>query len=414
MENQENNQQFELEQLKAQFATLQQQFDRQQIVNDKLMKSSIKQNLSFYKRYQWVEIIGYLVGAVLGLLCIRWTLNNDLGMKLFWVSFCTVCLAIERLLYRKIKVKSFENNDLLTFLECARNTKKLFSSYIAMSSSVGIIIIFGFFLSSLGKEHGLPNLWTVLAASALIIAFFVCVGIINVRYVTKPCDEIIRQIENYEPANEKEVRTDKSQRRFFAVMMVVFLGLDIWGCCIIASKLKFAPWNGSTTYERSADDLAVGGSLEIWEVRSETTVNDRTSYCDDLPFQENDSVVLRLDADTTKQAVLYALGKTTSEGPAISSAVLGGKPMVKKVVRGPYLEGTTNQIITFLTPEASVLFRRFTENCLLNGRSGAVVLDGKVYQTWKVTGVIENGAFFVKLDASEAETDAFCKTLLRQ
>ena len=55
MENQENNQQFELEQLKAQFATLQQQFDRQQIVNDKLMKSSIKQNLSFYKRYQWLS-----------------------------------------------------------------------------------------------------------------------------------------------------------------------------------------------------------------------------------------------------------------------------------------------------------------------------------------------------------------------
>lgn len=413
MENQENNQQFELEQLKAQFATLQQQFDRQQIVNDKLMKSSIKQNLSFYKRYQWVEIIGYLVVAVLGLLCIRWTLN-DLGMKLFWVSFCAACLVIEVLLYRKIQVKELENEDLLLLLERARTTKKLFSSYIIMGASVAIIIFFGFCISLLGKEHGLPNLGWVLVVLGLLIAAIACYGIIIVRYSTKPCDEIIRQIENYEPANEKEVRTDKSQRRFFAVMMVVFLGLDIWGCCIIASKLKFAPWNRSTTYERSADDLAVGGSLEIWEVRSETTVNDRTSYRDDLPFQENDSVVLRLDADTTKQAVLYALGKTTLEGPAISSAVLGGKPMVKKVVRGPYLEGTTNQIITFLTPEASVLFRRFTENCLLNGRSGAVVLDGKVYQTWKVTGVIENAAFFVKLDASEAEADAFCKTLLRQ
>lgn len=414
MENQENNQQFELEQLKAQFATLQQQFDRQQIVNDKLMKSSIKQNLSFYKRYQWVEIIGYLVGAVLGLLCIRWTLNNDLGMRLFWVSVCAACLAIEVLLYRKIQVKELENEDLLLLLERARTTKKLFSSYIIMSASVAIIIFFGICISLLGKEHGLPNLGWVLVVLGFLIAAIACYGIIIVRYSTKPCNEIIRQIENYEPANEKEVRTDKSQRRFFAVMMVVFLGLDIWGCCIIASKLKFAPWNSSITYERSADDLAVGGSLEIWEVRSETTVNDRTSYCDDLPFQENDSVVLRLDADTTKQAVLYALGKTTLEGPAISSAVLGGKPVVKKVVRGPYLEGTTNQIITFLTPEASVLFRRFTENCLLNGRSGAVVLDGKVYQTWKVTGVIENGAFFVKLDASEAETDAFCKTLLRQ
>lgn len=285
MENQENNQQFELEQLKAQFATLQQQFDRQQIVNDKLMKSSIKQNMSFYKRYQWVEIIGYLVVAVLGLLCIRWTLN-DLGMKLFWVSFCAACLAIEVLLYRKIQVKELENEDLLLLLERARTTKKLFSSYIILSASVAIIIFFGFCISLLGKEHGLPNLGWVLVVLGLLIAAIACYGIIIVRYSTKPCNEIIRQIENYEPANEKEVRTDKSQRRFFAVMMVVFLGLDIWGCCIIASKLKFAPWNSSTTYERSADDLAVGGSLEIWEVRSETTVNDRTSYRDDLPFRK--------------------------------------------------------------------------------------------------------------------------------
>ena len=42
MENQNNNNLSELDQLKAQYETLKQQFDQQEIVNDRLMKSSIK------------------------------------------------------------------------------------------------------------------------------------------------------------------------------------------------------------------------------------------------------------------------------------------------------------------------------------------------------------------------------------
>lgn len=48
MENNENNNLNELGQLKAQYETLKQQFDQQEIVNDRLMKSSIKSNVDFY------------------------------------------------------------------------------------------------------------------------------------------------------------------------------------------------------------------------------------------------------------------------------------------------------------------------------------------------------------------------------
>ena len=52
MEQQENNNLSELDQLKAQYETLKQQFDQQEIVNDRLMKSSIKNSVNFYKRYR--------------------------------------------------------------------------------------------------------------------------------------------------------------------------------------------------------------------------------------------------------------------------------------------------------------------------------------------------------------------------
>ena len=53
MENNENNNLNELEQLKEQYETLKEQFDQQEIVNDRLMKSSIKSNVNFYMRYRW-------------------------------------------------------------------------------------------------------------------------------------------------------------------------------------------------------------------------------------------------------------------------------------------------------------------------------------------------------------------------
>ena len=47
MENNENNKLSELDQLKAQYEILKQQFDQQEIVNDRLMKSSIKKKCEF-------------------------------------------------------------------------------------------------------------------------------------------------------------------------------------------------------------------------------------------------------------------------------------------------------------------------------------------------------------------------------
>ena len=55
MENNDNNNLSELDQLKAQYETLKQQFDKQEIINDRLMKSSIKRNVDFFTRYRKMQ-----------------------------------------------------------------------------------------------------------------------------------------------------------------------------------------------------------------------------------------------------------------------------------------------------------------------------------------------------------------------
>jgi hypothetical protein len=412
MENNENNNLSELDQLKAQYETLKQQFDQQEIVNDRLMKSSIKHSTDFYKRYRWLQVVLYPLAAFFGWLIITWNLGNHLSAKVFWVAFCATCLVIELLLTRKLQLRTLENDDLLTLANRARDFKKLFATFTILNYSTGIILTLGMLLAWIGK--GAPNLGAVTVVFGIAIVFFVVLGTAEIRYKTKPCDEIINQIEAAEVPRDKKSDFDKKQKRFCIAMIVVFLGFDIWGGYLIAKHLKIV---GDTIhYERAVDDLSTKGSLEIWEVYNWIRVPDKERFLETTTVEDNDSLVYRWSADTT-DLMLYTLKKTTEVGPAISSAVLGGKPLVKRLDSGPYKEGTFTAIILELMPEATIMFKRMTEEALLQPQpvNIAVVIDGLVYQDWRIANAVSS-AFFINANPnwSKEEVETFCEQLIKQ
>ena len=65
MENHENNNLNELDQLKAQFETLKEQLDKQEIVNDRLMKSAIQTDADFFMKNRKMIMIGYPIMALM-------------------------------------------------------------------------------------------------------------------------------------------------------------------------------------------------------------------------------------------------------------------------------------------------------------------------------------------------------------
>ena len=412
MENNENNKLNELDQLKAQYETLKQQFDKQEIVNDRLMKSSIDQSLGFYKRNRWGQVVLYPLAALLGVLIIKWNMGNNLSAKVFWVAFCATCLVIELLLTRKLQLKTLENDDLLTLANRARGFKKLFATFTILNYSTGLILTLGLLLTWIGK--GAPNLGAVTVVFGIAIVIFVVLGTAEIRYKTKPCDEIICQIEATETSHDKKPRLDQNLQWFCIAMIVVFLGFDIWGGYLFAKHLKLV---GDTfSYERAEGDLSTKGSLEIWEIYNLTLVSDKARFLETTLVEDNDSLVYRWSADTTELA-LYTLKKTTEVGPAISSAVLGGKPLVKRLETGPYKEGTFTAIMLELMPEATILFKRMTEDALLQPQpvNIAVVIDGQVYQEWRIANAVCS-AFFINANPnwSKDEVEAFCKRLIKQ
>jgi len=412
MENQENNNLSELDQLKAQYETLKQQFDQQEIVNDRLMKSSIKHSTDFYKRYRWLQVVLYPLLALIGLLAIDCDLGGNLSAKVFWVTYCMICLVIELLLTRKLQLKTLENGDLLTLSNHARSFKKLFSIFLILCYSTIMIVTCGWLLWRIG--NGVANLGVALLFLCVVMATVVIVGIYEVRYKTKACDDIIRQIEAAETPMDKKSGFDKKQKGFIIAMIAVFLSLDVWVGYLIASNLKLV---GDTfRYERAEGDLSTKGSLEIWEIYNLTWVADKARFLETTMVEDNDSLVYRWSADTTELA-LYTLKKTTEVGPAISSAVLGGKPLVKRLETGPYKEGTFTAIMLELMPEATILFKRMTEDALLQPQpvNIAVVIDGQVYQEWRIANAVCS-AFFINANPnwSKDEVEAFCKRLIKQ
>ena len=431
MENNENNNLNELDQLKAQYETLKQQFDQQEIVNDRLMKSSIKQGTDFYRRNRMRSIIMCPLAAIFGLLGIKLWFGNNLSLSLFWVAFMFTCLVIELVLTRKFQRKTLENDDLLVLSHTARSFKKLFSVFTVLNYSTGLILVCGLLMSLVGENYsGKPMMLTFLA----VVVGMIVLGISEIRYKTRPCDEIIRQIEAFETTTNKETGFNKKQQWFCIAMLVAFIGLDIWAYTIVGTYLKLPPMWRTVEYVRPADDHSTEGKLAIWEVFADTVVPEK-----DVPelrqILNNDSYILmegrqeakkgigdeamhswRQDENNPKGVQLYLLKKNSLDGPAISSMALEGKPMVQRVdVTKPtkYPSNGSVPMIVWLTPEAGQLWLEFTKH--LTGKRGAVSIDGVVVQEWKIMSNLENGCFFIMREwSSKEELEAFCEQLIRQ
>ena len=434
MENQENNNLSELEQLKQQYETLKQQFDQQEIVNERLMKSSIKRNVGFFTRYRRRQFILYPLAILAGLLITKWEFSNNLSLRLFLIAYLVVSFAVEIWMLRKLHVKTLENNDLLTLSNQARSFKMFFTLFTILSAVPMLILSVGLFAHA-GYDH-FPSFGRFLAVLCITLVLFVSVGIAEIRHKTKLCDEIIQQIEASEGTENKKTGFDKKQKWFCVAMFVAFLCLDVWAYMIVASHLKLPPIWRTVEYARATDDFSTEGKLEFWEVYADTLVAE-----EDVPammdgWHVSDSLVvmkslvsnfeIRLDKESDhvwknednsgNQMRLYALKKTTPEGPAISSAVLHGNPMVAYAVftypcRYPDTEPVP--IFVFLTSEARQLWYRFTTE--IAGQRTAIVMDGVVIQDWQVMCGIDNGKFLITRDwSSKKELEAFCKHLIKQ
>ncbi len=412
MENQENNNLNELDQLKAQYEELKQRFEQQEIVNERLMKSTIHDNAKYFSRYRKTVMIAYPILAILGFAYFTF-LGELLPFGLAFLLLMVFSIAFELWLTRNVKRQAMENADLLTLSKNMQKLKSGYAVYTVSIMSLGFVFVLvhilknkGYLTSAIAEYSMTPNynaIWSICFVGLLLLTF----AILAYRNFVGHCNDVIRQIGSYDGKPQP-----KSPRTFllFVGSMIVVLGI---GILLVHFALR------PTIYVRAENDLSTEGKLGIWEIHADTLVSPDNTTIVMEQWQQNDSiVVMKSELQTTdnqQDSRIFALKKATPQGPSISSDVLGGKPIVESVETSISCKNEDGYvpIIVHLTPEASRLWSQFTRE--IEGSYAALAVDDAVVLEWYVQCEINNGQFFIMHKwSSDDELKEFCEMLVRQ
>ena len=412
MENQENNNLNELDQLKAQYEELKQRFEQQEIVNERLMKSTIHDNANYFSRYRKTVMIAYPILAVLGFAYFTF-LGELLPFGLAFLMLMVFSIAFELWLTRNVKRQAMENADLLTLSKNMQKLKSGYAVYTVSLMSLGFVFVLvhilknkGYLTSAIAEYSMSPNynaIWSICFVGLLLLTF----AILAYRNFVGHCNDVIRQIGSYDGKPQS-----KSPRTFllFVGSMIVVLGI---GILLVHFALR------PTIYVRAGNDLSTEGKLGIWEIHADTLVSPDSTQIIMEQWQQNDSIVVMKSklqtTDNQQDSRIFVLKKATPQGPSISSDVLGGKPIVQSVETSVSCKNEDGYvpIIVHLTPEASRLWSQFTRE--IEGSYAALAVDDAVVLEWYVQCEINNGQFFIMHKwSSDDELKEFCEMLVRQ
>lgn len=411
MENQENNNLNELDQLKAQYEELKQRFEQQEIVNERLMKSTIQDNANYFSRYRKTVMIAYPILAVLGFAYFTF-LGELLPFGLSFLLLMVFSIVFELWLTRNVKRQAMENADLLTLSKNMQKLKSGYAVYTVFIMALGFMFVLvhilknnGYLTSAIAEYNMVPNynaILTICFVWLLLLTF----AILAYRNFVGHCNDIIRQIESYDGKPQPKQRT-----------FLLFLGSMIVAFGIVILLVTFAL--RPTTFVRAENDISTEGKLEFWEVYADTLVSPNDTKIVMEQWMQSDSIVVmksELPTDENQQnSRIFALKKATPQGPAISSDVMGGKPIIQSVETSGSSQNEEDYvpIIVRLTPDASQLWAQFTKE--IAGHNAALVIDGVVVQEWYVQCEINNGQLFImQKRTSDDELKEFCEMLVRQ
>ena len=199
----ENNNLNELEQLKAQYETLKQQFDQQEIVNKRLMKSAIQTNVDFFAKNRKVAMIVYPIIAVL--MYIYLVVMGFRTSAIILVILMAIATFVELWLTRNTRQHVVDNSDLLTLSQNMQKLKIGYSIYIVIWLFVcfvlGAVITLKY---ATNQGISLTNAMWVLGFMGMLLLVF---GIVAYRTFLGHCNNIIRQIDAIEgrPTTKKNM-----------------------------------------------------------------------------------------------------------------------------------------------------------------------------------------------------------------
>ena len=148
------NEDLQLDELRQQMNNLKQQLDRQEIVNEQLLRQSMSSKMSWIKRYIWLEIA--LIPIVLVILA---PVHATLGLSWWLFGFLAVMLVVD--VAADYRINHIDRNQLLSgnLVETSRKLTlmKKQRAWAFALGVIGVIIWIAWFLIELKHAQGIQD-----------------------------------------------------------------------------------------------------------------------------------------------------------------------------------------------------------------------------------------------------------------
>lgn len=185
----------EFEEMKAQLALLNKKLEQETIVNERLIRRSMKEKASSLRRKAIVESVVSLIGIPYFI----WVMPNLVGLSTGFCLFvcCMLALAIgyNYYIHSHFRPDEFVYGDLIKARKDTLMLKRFYSNWLKFIGIPFIIVFIGWFAYEVSQHFQGEELQSILGGMTIGLVLGVIIGSYQYLKTQRMADDILTQIE---------------------------------------------------------------------------------------------------------------------------------------------------------------------------------------------------------------------------
>ena len=184
----------ELEQMRQDYAALKERFDRQQIINDRLMEKAFKSNV----RWLSADRLSGLIAGALGIpliIAISIIKHVDWWFPAVWSIFIVIVIWAMLRMYRNLSKETLYEDDILSATKKVKRFKQQYHRFFFVSMTAAVILA-GSYAPTVYHSWSTPEQGTrMVLFLVLLVVVLSIIGYLFYKRLMRACDSIIEQLQ---------------------------------------------------------------------------------------------------------------------------------------------------------------------------------------------------------------------------
>ena len=184
----------ELDQMRQDYAALKERFDRQQIINDRLMEKAFKSNV----RWLSADRLSGLIAGALGIpliIAISIIKHVDWWFPAVWSIFIVIVIWAMLRMYRNLSKETLYEDDILSATKKVKRFKQQYHRFFFVSMTAAVILA-GSYAPTVYHSWSTPEQGTrMVLFLVLLVVVLSIIGYLFYKRLMRACDSIIEQLQ---------------------------------------------------------------------------------------------------------------------------------------------------------------------------------------------------------------------------